>query len=520
MKVWLFFIKAIIEFYLFLRCYSNKNITKLLKMSEKEMLLRSATDASLQTWRTDEMMALELLRIVGELRFDRGVEIVFFRSDIYDCRPSELMNILLKSENYVKQEVSVKLALELVRAIADVPGLVPAKIDLGRMSVEWLESGKKDNEIHSFVGDRLATFQGENTSRVSKDVVLYGFGRIGRLLARRIISMTGKGQQLRLKAIVLRPKMKNVREELEKRASLLQSDSVHGDFHGVVEVTGDDELTINGNKIKVIFAGSPAEIDYTKYGIQDAVLIDNTGVWRDKEGLSGHLRPGIEKVMLTAPGKDISNIVHGVNQHTLNLDEEKVISAASCTTNAISPVLKVLNESFGVEKGHIETIHAYTSDQNLLDNFHKKPRRGRAAAVNMVLTSTGAASAVGKVLPELNGILTGNAVRVPTPNVSLAILNLSLKKETTVEELNELIRQKSLFSELVEQLEYSTSSEFVSTNAIGMTATSIFDAPSTIVSPDGKSATIYVWYDNEYGYTCQVVRLAKYFAGVRRKVYY
>ena len=243
-------------------------------------------------------------------------------------------------------------------------------------------------------------------------------------------------------------------------------------------------------------------------------------MWRDKEGLSGHLRPGIEKVMLTAPGKDISNIVHGVNQHTLNLDEEKVISAASCTTNAISPVLKVLNESFGVEKGHIETIHAYTSDQNLLDNFHKKPRRGRAAAVNMVLTSTGAASAVGKVLPELNGILTGNAVRVPTPNVSLAILNLSLKKETTVEELNELIRQKSLFSELVEQLEYSTSSEFVSTNAIGMTATSIFDAPSTIVSPDGKSATIYVWYDNEYGYTCQVVRLAKYFAGVRRKVYY
>ena len=218
--------------------------------------------------------------------------------------------------------------------------------------------------------------------------------------------------------------------------------------------------------------------------------------------------------------KDISNIVHGVNQHTLNLDEEKVISAASCTTNAISPVLKVLNESFGVEKGHIETIHAYTSDQNLLDNFHKKPRRGRAVAVNMVLTSTGAASAVGKVLPELNGILTGNAVRVPTPNVSLAILNLSLKKETTVEELNELIRQKSLFSELVEQLEYSTSSEFVSTNAIGMTATSIFDAPSTIVSPDGKSATIYVWYDNEYGYTCQVVRLAKYFAGVRRKVYY
>jgi glyceraldehyde 3-phosphate dehydrogenase len=285
-------------------------------------------------------------------------------------------------------------------------------------------------------------------------------------------------------------------------------------------VTGDDELTINGNKIKVIFAGKPADIDYTSYGIKDALLIDNTGVWRDKEGLSGHLRPGIEKVMLTAPGNDIPNIVHGVNQHTLNLEEEKVISAASCTTNAISPVLKVLNEAFGVEKGHIESIHAYTSDQNLLDNFHKKPRRGRAAAVNMVLTSTGAASAVGKVLPELKGVLTGNAVRVPTPNVSLAIMNLSLNKATRVEELNELIRQKSLFSELVEQLDYSTSSEFVSTSAIGMTATSIFDAQSTILSQDGKSATIYVWYDNEYGYTCQVMRLAKYVAGVRRKIYY
>ncbi len=484
------------------------------------MLLRSATDASLQSWRTDEMMALELLRIVGELRFDRGVELVFFRSDLYDVRPSELMNILLKSEDYVKQEVSVKLALELVRAIADVPGLVPAKIDLGRMSVEWLESARSMDEVHAFVGDRLATFQGENNGKISKDVVLYGFGRIGRLLARRIISMTGKGQQLRLKAVVLRPKMKSVRAELEKRASLLRSDSVHGDFHGVVEVTGDDELTINGNKIKVIFAGSPTEIDYTAYGIKDALLIDNTGVWRDKEGLSGHLRPGIEKVMLTAPGNDIPNIVHGVNQSSFNIDEEQVISAASCTTNAISPVLKVLKEAFGIEKGHIETIHAYTSDQNLLDNFHKKPRRGRGAAVNMVLTSTGAAKAVGKVLPELKGILTGNAVRVPTPNVSLAIMNLHLEKATTVEELNDLIRRKSLFSDLVEQLEYSNSEEFVSTNAIGMTATSVFDAPSTIVSPDGKSVTIYVWYDNEYGYTCQVVRLAKHYAGVRRKVYY
>jgi len=341
------------------------------------------------------------------------------------------------------------------------------------------------------------------------------------LLARRIVNLTASGEQLRLKAIVLRSKLADRYEETKKRASLLQTDTVHGAYKGNIEVSEDgSEMIINGNKIQMIYAGKPEDIDYTQYGINDALVIDNTGVWRDHAGLSKHIRPGIENVMLTAPGKDISNIVYGVNHEDLDLENEKVVSAASCTTNAIVPLINIMEENLVIEKGHIETVHAYTSDQNLLDNFHKKPRRGRGAATNMVLTSTGAAKAVSKVFPHLKGKLTGNAVRVPTPNVSLAIMNLTVKNPTSVEELNKLVLEAAMKGKLVEQIQYSTSTEFVSSHAVGAFATSVFDAPSTIVSEDGKSITLYAWYDNEFGYSCQVVRLAKHMAKVRRKVYY
>ena len=250
----------------------------------------------------------------------------------------------------------------------------------------------------------------------------------------------------------------------------------------------------------------------------NGMVIDNTGIYRDEAGLSNHMRPGIDRVLLTAPGADIPNIVYGVNHESLN--DQAIVSAASCTTNAIVPVIKVIDEAYKIQKGHIETIHSYTSDQNLLDNFHKKPRRGRGAAVNMVLTNTGAAKAVAKVFPHLKGILTGNAVRVPTPNVSLAILMLNLEHATKVEEINSLLRSASLSGQLAEQIEYSISEEFVSSHMVGHTSTSVVDAPSTIVSEDGKLITLYVWYDNEYGYSQQVVRLAKHIGKVRRKVLY
>jgi glyceraldehyde 3-phosphate dehydrogenase len=280
-------------------------------------------------------------------------------------------------------------------------------------------------------------------------------------------------------------------------------------------------IIVNGHVIHMISSSNPETIDYTSYGISDALLIDNTGASRDREGLSKHLlAKGIGKVLLTAPGKgDIPNIVHGVNQSECK-PTDNVISAASCTTNAIVPVLSVIQKKLGIEKGHIETIHSYTNDQNLLDNYHPKYRRGRSAAVNMVITETGADKAVGKVLPELTGKLTGNAVRVPTPDVSLAILNLTISKATTKEDVNEIMRDAALNGDLVEQIQYSYSNELVSSDCTGNPCASIFDSPATIISKDGKNIVLYVWYDNEYGYTRQVLRLAKHIAEVRRLTYY
>ncbi|MEL7020271.1 MAG: glyceraldehyde-3-phosphate dehydrogenase [Bacteroidota bacterium] len=488
---------------------------------QAEVLTNSQADTTLANWREQEKKALELLTIVGNLRFDQSVDLILFRRDIYDSRPSELLNNHLFATNYADQAIKIEDSLAVAKAIAQFKNLVPARIDLGKLTVKWMAEGKEYADVNDFVANKLSGFNDENSNALTpKDVVLYGFGRIGRLAARRLIGQTGRGEQLRLRAIVLRSKMKDRATEMEKRAGLLRSDSMHGDFPGSVLVSDDlQSLIINGNEVRVIFANKPSEIDYTQYGIKDALVIDNTGVWRDREALSVHLRPGVAQVMLTAPGKGIPNIVYGVNHEELDL-EEQVLCAASCTTNAIVPVLKVVEDNYGIERGHIETIHSYTSDQNLLDNFHKKPRRGRAAAVNMVLTTTGAAKAVANVMPNLAGKLTGNAVRVPTPNVSLAIISLTLKNGTTVAELNKHLQDAAFEGDLVEQIHFSNSTEFSSTNAMGMTTTSVLDAPSTIVAEDGKNVTLYAWYDNEYGYTCQVVRLAKHVAKVRRRVFY
>jgi glyceraldehyde 3-phosphate dehydrogenase len=272
----------------------------------------------------------------------------------------------------------------------------------------------------------------------------------------------------------------------------------------------------------MIDAKNPEDVDYTAYGINNALLIDNTGVFRDDKELSRHLQAkGIDKVLLTAPAKgDVPNVVHGVNHETVDLKKNRIFSAASCTTNAIMPILYVMDKEFGIQKGHIETVHSYTNDQNLLDNYHKKYRRGRSAALNMVITETGAESALKKVLPHLSGKFTANSVRVPTPNVSLAILNLNLNKSVTREDVNEMIRKYALEGALIEQIQYAFSNELVSTDVIGNPCPSVFDSQATIVSPDKQSAILYVWYDNEYGYTRQVIRFSKHISEVRRPVYY
>ncbi|MBL7832002.1 MAG: glyceraldehyde-3-phosphate dehydrogenase [Saprospiraceae bacterium] len=484
--------------------------------------IRQETDNSLQYWREDEKKALELLQIVGELRFDRSIELIIFRRGIYDSRPSEVLNNHLFAANYVNAPITIDTTLTIARTISNLSEISPCILDIGKMAVNWLKNNNSNLSLENFVIDSLIPYSSDKKSSIQpKDVILYGFGRIGRLLARRIIEQTGRGEQLRLRAIVLRPQMKDLYSEAKKRAALLMTDSVHGDFRGTVMIADDGKsLTVNGNKVLLIYAKDPGEIDYTEFGMHDALVIDNTGVWRDGEALKAHLRPGVSHVMLTAPGKLMPNIVYGVNHESLDPETTNIFCAASCTTNAISPILKVMNETLGIEKGHIETVHSYTSDQNLLDNFHKKPRRGRSAPLNMVLTSTGAAEAIESVMPELKGIFTGNAVRVPTPNVSLAIISLSLKNATSKAALNQILKDASLHGPLVEQIHYSDSEEYVSTDAVGMTSACVLDAPSTIVSGDGKNVIIYAWYDNEYGYTCQVVRVAKHAAQVRRPAYF
>lgn len=467
-----------------------------------------------------EKLAVQFITNVNTLYLDKGIETVLFRNTLVDQRPSEVLNLHSYARNFVGQNITIADTVSLLDELVKLD-LAPARMDIGRLASEWLKEGNDYANETVFLMDKLNGFIGPNHMERTnpKDVVLYGFGRIGRLVARELMAQEGRGEQLRLRAVVSRGE---TAESLEKRASNLRVDSVHGDFPGTVEADVENmALIINGRQIKFISASAPEEIDYTAYGINDALIIDNTGAFRDDVALSRHLKAkGASKVLLTAPGKGVPNIVHGVNQTEHDPKEVDIFSAASCTTNAITPVLKVIEDAFGVERGHIETVHAYTNDQNLVDNMHKKYRRGRAAALNMVITETGAGKAVAKALPVMEGKLTSNAIRVPVPNGSLAILNLEVKNPTKLEAVNEAMRKAALSGDLVEQIRYSMSNELVSSDIVGESCPSIFDSPATIMDSNGKNMTLYVWYDNEYGYSRQVIRLSKYIAEVRRKRYY
>lgn len=474
----------------------------------------------MSNWTSKEKTALALINTAGSLWLDRNVELVILRRNIVDARYSEV----LSNKEYAKKYLNLPLTIELLNDIANAIALLdiaPTRIDLATLAREVLDANTAD--INGFVAGKLNNYIGKD-KRVIKpvDVVLFGFGRIGRLAARELIQQYGNGEQLVLKAIVTRGK--NTDEEIKKRSSLLRKDSVHGKFRGVITEDYENKTLIaNGNKIHMIVADNPGEIDYTQYGIKDALLIDNSGIFRDEEKLGTHLKAkGIAKVLLTAPGKgSLPNIVYGVNHLDFNPDATNIFTAASCTTNAISPIIKVIADKLGIESGHVETVHSYTNDQNLLDNYHKSYRRGRSAPLNMVITETGAASAITKVMPSMAGKFTGNAVRVPTPDVSLAILNLNLSKEVeSIDAVNAIIRDAASYGNLVEQIDYSTSRELVSTDCVGNSHASILDSPATLISPNKKSIVLYVWYDNEYGYTRQVIRLAKYLGKVQRLTYY
>ena len=462
-------------------------------------------------WKQREALIEGMIPLIGKLYREANVSTYMYGKNMVNKSVTDLM----KAHRFVRQveqnELSEFDTSPMLHAISKLQ-LGPAHLDIGKMVVRYQEQGN-GRSIDEFVSAELADIVGSDTKPLPQpqDVVLYGFGRIGRLIARILIAKTGGGDLLRLRAIVVRKS--TISNDLEKRAALLRRDSVHGSFKGTIRVLKDDDiLVVNGNPIKIIYANGPEEIDYRDYNINNALIVDNTGVWKDRAGLSCHLRPGASKVLLTAPaGDDIPNIVYGVNDDQIT-DDRQIISAASCTTNAIVPILKSVSDEFGINCGHVETVHAYTNDQNLIDNYHKGDRRGRSAPLNMVLTSTGAAKAVVKVIPELKGKLTGNAIRVPTPNVSMAILNLQLGRDTSVQELNEFLRQKALHSSLQQQIGYTVSTEAVSTDFVGSRQACVMDSRATIV--DGNSCVLYCWYDNEFGYSCQVVRCLEKFAGV------
>ena len=471
------------------------------------------TDQCLDEWIDREALAEAMIPLVGQLYRKNNVVTSIYGRGLINRSVIEI----LKAHRFARHrigdnsELSVRDTYPILKIMSEMD-LGSASVDLGKMAVKFKTAANGRN-LEQFVREELASVAGKCDSNLHQgtDVVLYGFGRIGRLLARILVEKTGAGDGLRLRAIVVR---KGAENDLAKRASLLRRDSVHGSFDGTIVIDEENNtLTANGSLIQVIYSNDPKTVDYTQYGIKDALLVDNTGRWRDEEGLSQHLGcPGIDRVVLTAPGKgNLKNIVHGINHGEITADD-KIISAASCTTNAIVPVLKAINDKFGIVNGHVETVHSYTNDQNLIDNFHAGSRRGRSAPLNMVLTETGAATAAAKALPFLAGKLTGNAIRVPTPNVSMAILNLNLEKNTDRAEVNEYLRQIAMHSDLQKQIDYVCSQEVVSTDFVGSRHAGVVDAEATICTEN--RLILYVWYDNEYGYSCQVVRVMEDIAGV------
>ncbi len=467
-------------------------------------------DARREEWIAREELAERMIPLIGGLHRQHGVVTSIHGRRLINRSAVEL----LKAHRFARQardeELDLDDTMRMLEALTEVaPG--PASIDVARLVSRHAETGG-EQPLVDFLRAELAPVlvdAGEPAAS-GADVVLYGFGRIGRLLARILIAHAGNGQGLRLRAIVVR---KGAENDLVKRASLLRRDSVHGPFQGTIEVDEQaNTILANGTLIQVIYSDDPATIDYTAYGIHDAIVVDNTGRWRDEAGLSRHLEStGVARVLLTAPGKGaIKNIVHGINHDAIE-PADRILSAASCTTNAITPVLAAIQDAYGVVRGHVETVHSFTNDQNLIDNFHKGDRRGRSAVLNMVIAETGAAKAVAKALPALEGRLTGSAIRVPTPDVSLAILNLQLERPTDKAELNRYLRQTSLTSPLRQQVDYIESPEVVSTDFVGNNRAGIVDGLATIA--DGTDVVLYVWYDNEYGYSCQVVRVIEAMAG-------
>ncbi|ROP72863.1 glyceraldehyde-3-phosphate dehydrogenase [Curtobacterium sp. PhB115] len=451
-------------------------------------------------WNAQLELAEEMIPLIGRLHRRDGVVAGVHGRRLVNRSAIDIVKAHRFARHVDGAPLPLAESLEILRAF-DAGRTGPASLDLGAFAARLRSDPER--AAADMVADALRA-AGAQSPLPTTDVVLYGFGRIGRLLARILISHQSRSTGLRLRAIVVREA--TGADDLVKRASLLRRDSVHGPFDGTISVDEDAQtITANGTVITVIRAADPSAVDYAAYGIDDAIVVDNTGRWRSEAELRRHLAsPGASRVLLTAPGKGgIPNVVHGIN--SADAEQSDVVAAASCTTNAVAPVLAALDAEYGVVRGHIETVHSFTNDQNLTDNFHRADRRGRAAPLNMVITETGAARAVAQAVPALEGRLTANAIRVPTPDVSLAILNLRLARPVDRDALNGFLRGVSLGSALRSQVDYVESPEFVSTDVLGSRFAGVVDGLATQAT--GEDVVVYVWYDNEFGYSYQVVRV-------------
>ncbi|AUN97016.1 type I glyceraldehyde-3-phosphate dehydrogenase [Bacteriovorax stolpii] len=326
-------------------------------------------------------------------------------------------------------------------------------------------------------------------------VGINGMGRIGRTVLREFFNRNES--EFEIVAV-------NNPGKAEQYVHLLKYDSVHGPFQGDVHLEGDS-LSVNGKLLKFYSQKDPSEIPWGDLGVQ--VVIDSTGVFKDKEGLSKHMHGTVKKVIMCAPGKGLdATFVMGVNHNIYDAGKHHVISNASCTTNCLAPIVKVLNEKFGIETGFMTTVHSYTSDQMLLDGSHSDPRRARAAAMSIIPTTTGAAKTVGEIIPELKGKLDGYSFRVPTPNVSLTDFVATLKKPASAAEINAALKEASETS-LKGILRYETE-ELVSVDFMGMRHSSCLDASLTNVI--GNTVKVVSWYDNEAGFSNRVLDLVKF----------
>ena len=488
-------------------------MTEIKSDSNPDKRIRSKPDNYLDNWIERQSLIEAAIPIIGKMH-RKNIRILVYGSPLMTLSVIEIMQLHRKVREAEENELSEFETSKVLECLDEID-LGPCQLDIGILAAGYMFDSK-DLSLEEFIKEQVREVIGLHSPILDKsqDLVLYGFGRIGRLFTRLLLEDTGAGETLCLKAVVTRASSS---EDLLKRAELMRKDSVHGRFKGTIRVDEEQNaLIMNGNIVKFISADSPDDVDYASCGISDAILIDNTGMSSSKEGLEKHLNnKEIKKVLFTAPvAKELKNIVYGVNHDDID-DKDQIIGAASCTTNAIVPVLKAIDDEFEIDNGHVETIHSYTNDQNLIDNYHSKSRRGRAAALNMVITETGAAKAVSQILPNLEGKLSANAIRVPTPNVSLAILSLFLKKSSDQENFIEFLRNAAFHSLLKDQIDFTKSAEIVSSDIVGGRYAGVIDGQATRCS--NKNVIVYLWYDNEIGYCAQLIKVVKKMAGIKYK---